>query len=270
MSPQLKVTVLGCGASSGVPRIGNDWGACDPNEPRNRRTRSSLLIERRMDSADWPTRVLVDSGPDLRAQLLSAGVGFVDGVVYTHAHADHVHGIDDLRAFWQNTKRLVDIHADDATFKHLEAAFGYCFHRPAGSFYPPILRRHGIAVGVPLTIEGGGGPLTLTPFLQLHGDTTSLGLRVGRFAYSCDMSGLPEESLPYLGDLDVWIVGVLRYRPHPSHLSVAEVTEWVKRLKPARALLTHMHTDLDYATLKRELPPPIEPAYDGMVIDLEA
>jgi phosphoribosyl 1,2-cyclic phosphate phosphodiesterase len=266
LSVRFHATVLGCGSSGGVPRIGNDWGACDPNQPRNRRTRASILVER-FDRGERPTRVLVDTGPDVRAQLLAAEVDFIDAVIYTHAHADHVNGIDDLRAFWHRTERLVDVYADQATFTHLNHAFGYCFARPPGSLYAPILRHHPIAAGTPLTIRGAGGPMTLTPFRQIHGDTESLGLRVGGLAYSCDVSNLPRESIPRLSDLDVWIVDALRHRPHPSHLSVPEAIAWISRLGPRRAVLTHLHTDLDYATLTRDLPAPIEPAYDGMTID---
>ena len=264
----LRVTVLGCGASPGVPRIGNDWGACDPNEPRNRRTRCSLLIERISGDASRATRILVDTGPDLRAQLLAAGVNAIDAVVYTHSHADHLHGIDDLRVFWQNTGKLVDVYSDTATKRRLDEAFGYCFATAPGSFYPPILKHHSIAAGQPLTIGGAGGPLTLQPFRQIHGDIDSLGLRVGGFAYSCDVSDLPDETLAALAGLDVWIVDALRYRPHPSHFSVSEAMAWVGRVKPRRAILTHLHPDLDYATLKRELPAAIEPAYDGMTIEM--
>lgn len=271
MSARLKVIVLGCGSSPGVPRIGNDWGACDPGEPKNRRTRCSLIVERHDNSGhggERPTRVLIDTGPDMRAQLLAADVNFIDAVVYTHAHADHVHGIDDLRAFWLETRRLVDVYADDATAARLVQAFGYCFATEPGSSYPPILKRHPIAVGQPLTIDGAGGPLTLTPFRQIHGDIETLGLRVGNLAYSCDISDLPPEALPQLAGLDVWIVDALRTKPHPSHFSVSEALTWIGRVKPQRAILTHMHVDLDYATLKRELPAGVEPAYDGMTIEL--
>ena len=262
----LRVTVLGCGASPGVPRIGNDWGACDPNEPKNRRSRCAILIERVDGDGGRPTRVLVDTGPDVRMQLLAAGVNFVDAVIYTHAHADHVHGIDDLRAFWQNTGELVDVYADALTKARLDRAFGYCFVTAPGSFYPPILKYHPLTAGQPLTIVGGGGPLTLTPLRQVHGDIDSLGLRVGGFAYSCDVSDLPGETQRELADLDVWIVDALRYRPHPSHFSVSDAIAWVDRIRPRRAILTHLHADLDYATLRRELPAGIEPAYDGMII----
>ncbi len=267
MSARLRATILGCGASPGVPRIGNDWGACDPNEPRNRRTRCSLLLER-FDGGETPTRVLVDTGPDLREQLLAANVGFLDGVIYTHSHADHLHGIDDLRAFWLNTKQLLDVYADAETRARLDGGFGYCFVTPPGSFYPPILRHRLVDVGTPVTINGAGGPLTITPFRQVHGDTNTLGLRVGGLAYSCDVSDMPAESMPYLDGLDVWILDALRYQPHPSHFSVAESVQWVARVQPKRAVLTHMHIDLDYATLKGELKDGIEPAYDGMVLEL--
>ncbi len=267
MSARLKATILGCGSSPGVPRIGNDWGACDPNEPRNRRTRCSLLLER-YETGDTPTRVLVDTGPDMRTQLLAAQVDFIDAVIYTHSHADHTHGIDDLRAFWLSKRQLVPIYADEKTQAHLEGAFSYCFKTPPDSFYPPILKHHPIAADMPLTIDGAGGPLTLTPFRQIHGETDSMGLRIGALAYSCDVSDVPDASLPHLENLDVWIVDALRYSTHPSHFNVNEAIQWSKRFAVRRAVLTHMHIDLDYATLKRELPEGVEPAYDGMVIEL--
>lgn len=264
----LRFTILGCGASPGVPRIGNDWGACDPNEPRNNRTRCSLLIDRIGDDPDRPTRVLVDTGPDMRQQLLAARVNFLDAVVYTHAHADHIHGIDDLRAFSQNTRKLVDVHSDAATAERLFAAFGYCFRTAPGGAYPPILKHHEINAGRPLTIAGAGGPLTLMPFRQVHGDIDSLGFRVGGLAYSCDVSNVPDESLDALAGLDVWIVDALYRRHHPSHFNVDDALKWIARVRPKRAILTHLHSDLDYATLKRELPAGVEPAYDGMVVEL--
>jgi len=262
---KLRATILGCGSSPGVPRIGNDWGACDPNELRNRRTRCALLLER-FDGGDLPTRVLVDTGPDIRAQLLAAKVDAIDGVVYTHHHADHLHGIDDLRAFWLNTRRLVDIYADGPTTARVFAAFRYCFEASPGSFYPPILKHHPMSVGVPLTITGPGGSITLTPFRQTHGDIDSLGLRIGRFAYSCDVSDIPKESMAFLDDLDTWVVDALRYKPHPSHFSLNEALEWINRIRPRQAVLTHMHLDLDYRRLIAELPTGVEPGYDGMEI----
>jgi phosphoribosyl 1,2-cyclic phosphate phosphodiesterase len=264
---RLLVTILGCSASPGVPRIGNDWGACDPAEPRNVRSRCALLIER-FDGGERPTRILVDTGPDLRAQLLAARVDHLDGVLYTHHHADHTHGIDDLRAFFLNTRRLVDIYADAPTYERLFEAFAYCFRTAPGSFYPPILRRHPMAAGTPLTIAGAGGPVEMLPFRQTHGDIDSLGFRVGGIAYSCDISDLPAESLPAVGGLDVWIINALRYTPHPSHLTVEQSLAWIERLKPRRGVLTHLHSDLDYAALKRSLPANVEPAFDGMQIEL--
>jgi phosphoribosyl 1,2-cyclic phosphate phosphodiesterase len=265
-----RATILGCGASPGVPRIGNDWGDCDPNEPRNRRTRCSLLIERFAPDNARPTRILVDTGPDMRAQLLDAKVDHIDAVIYTHAHADHIHGIDDLRAFWLNAKRLVDVYSDAPTKARLDEAFGYCFRSPPGSFYPPILKHHLIEPGVAVTIDGAGGPVTVAPFRQVHGDIDSLGLRCEGLTYSCDISDLPPESRAAVADLDVWILDALRYRPHPSHFSVSDALAWVERVKPRRAILTHMHSDVDYATLKGSLPPHVEPAYDGMTLDFEA
>jgi phosphoribosyl 1,2-cyclic phosphate phosphodiesterase len=262
---RLTATILGCGSSPGVPRIGNDWGECDPNEPKNRRTRCALLVER-FGEAKKPTRVLVDTGPDLRPQLLAANVDHLDGVLYTHAHADHLHGIDDLRAFWLRTKRLVDVYADEATETRILDAFGYCFRTPPGGAYPPILRMNRLTAGEPLVIDGPGGPVGVVPFDQVHGDGTSLGFRFGGLAYSCDVSGLSDEAEALLAGLDVWIVDALRRTPHPSHLSLGEALAWIDRLKPKRAVLTHMDTNLDYAALKRELPPGVEPGYDGMTI----
>jgi phosphoribosyl 1,2-cyclic phosphate phosphodiesterase len=269
MHQGVRVTILGCGSSPGVPRIGNDWGACDSREPKNRRSRCALLIERFGTAAD-PTTVLVDTGPDVRGQLLAAGVKHLDAVIYTHPHADHIHGIDDLRAVWQNSKRLVDIYADKSTKERLDKAFGYCFESPPGSFYPPILKHHPMVAGTPISISGAGGPIVILPFRQIHGDIDSLGLRVERLAYSCDISNVPSESESILTGLDVWIVDALRYRMHPSHFSVADALTWIDKLKPKRAILTHMHTDLDYGRLRKDLPPEIEPAFDGMQIELES
>jgi phosphoribosyl 1,2-cyclic phosphate phosphodiesterase len=266
VSARLRVTVLGCGSSPGVPRIGNDWGACDPNEPKNRRTRCSILLER--ITPGGTTRVLVDTGPDVRAQLLAANVSTIDAVIYTHPHADHVHGIDDLRAFWQNTKRLVDVYADAETFARLNQAFGYCFATAPGSSYPPILKHRLFTIGAPLTIDGAGGPLTIETFAQQHGDIETLGIRAGGFAYSCDVSDLKPPAVAALANLELWLVDALRYLYHPSHFSVDDALAWIARLAPRRAVLTHMHNDLDYTTLKRSLPANVEPAYDGMVLEL--
>ncbi len=261
----LKVTILGCGTSGGVPRIGNHWGACDPANPKNRRTRCSLLVERKGEEGE--TAVLVDTSPDLRQQLLNAGVGWLDGVLYTHDNADHAHGIDDLRQVGFNGRRRVDVYYDAATGKSLRARFGYCFETPPGSEYPAILDGHEIRAAETVRIQGAGGVIEALPFRQLHGLGETLGFRFGGIAYSPDVSDFPSETLGALENLDVWILDALRYKPHPSHLSVEQALSWIARLKPKRAVLTHMHVDLDYEALSRALPPGVEPAYDGMVLE---
>jgi len=261
----LLATILGCGPSPGVPRIGNDWGTCDPANPKNRRSRCSLLVERRNDR-HRPTRVLVDTSPDMRTQFLAAGVDHIDGVLYTHAHADHLHGIDDLRAFWMKDKRLVEVYADGNTGARILEAFAYCFRTPPGGSYPPILRMNRIDAYEPLAINGPGGDMDILPFAQTHGDSPSLGFRFGGLAYSCDVSALDRAAEAALQDLDVWIVDGLRHEPHPSHFSVRQALDWIERLKPKRAILTHMDYSLDYDALRQQLPPHVEPAYDGMAI----
>ena len=260
----LKATILGCGTSGGVPRIGNQWGACDPANPKNRRRRCALLVERIGDSG--VTRVLVDTPPDLREQLNDADVGLLDGVLYTHDHADHVHGIDDLRMVAYNARRRVDVYYLKSVGEILRPRFDYCFETPPGSEYPPVLNGHEIEPGEPVVIDGPGGPIEAIPFLQHHGSSKSLGFRFNGLAYSPDVSDFPEESLGLLKDLDTWVLDALRYTGHPSHLSVDQAVSWVGRMQPKRAIFTHMHVDLDYETLKKQLPKGIEPAYDGMVI----
>ena len=192
----LKFTILGCGSSMGVPRVALGWGACDPNNPKNRRRRCSLLVER--SGADGKTRVLVDCSPDLREQLLDAEVDWLDGVLITHEHADHTHGIDDLRPLFVRSRRLLDIYLDPRISRDLHARFGYCFTTPPGSDYPPILSEHTLEAGRPVTIEGKGGPITVLPVLQDHGEISSLGFRfgakLGGLAYSADIKALPPES----------------------------------------------------------------------------
>jgi phosphoribosyl 1,2-cyclic phosphate phosphodiesterase len=261
---ELEFTILGCGSSGGVPRIDGEWGDCDPSEPRNRRRRCSLLVRRH--GPGGVTTVLVDTGPDLRAQLLEAGVTWLDGVLYTHPHADHLHGIDDLRGLAMRRHRRVDVYLDEQTARRAHEGFGYCFATPPSSGYPPILTEHRIAAGEPVAIDGAGGPIAALPFRQHHGEIDALGFRFDGLAYSSDLNGLPAESLHALKDLDVWIVDALRYTAHGTHFTVAEALEWIARLKPGRAVLTNMHFDLDYVRLAAELPEGVEPAYDGMVL----
>lgn len=263
----LKVTILGCGTSGGVPRVGNIWGDCDPANPKNQRRRCSLLVQR--GGEDQQTTVLVDTSPDLREQLLDAGVGWLDGVLYTHDHADHSHGIDDLRMVAYNGRRRVDIYHDEATGQQLKQRFAYCFENQEGSEYPPILEAHTIRAGELMHVAGAGGIIGATSFRQQHGSGETLGFRFGGLAYSPDVNGLPEESLALLHDLEVWIVDALRYSRHPSHFSLEQALQWIERVAPKRAVLTHMHVDLDYETLRRELPDDVEPAYDGMVLAVE-
>jgi len=263
----LKFTILGCGSSGGVPRPALGWGACNPNNPRNRRRRTSLLVERRDGGGGGGvTRILVDTSPDLREQLLDAEVDWLDAVLYTHEHADHTHGVDDLRALYIKQRRPIDVYLDDYTSNSMHTRFGYCFRAPPGSEYPPILSEHRLAAGEPVTVAGKGGPLTALPILQAHGDIASFGFRFGNLAYSCDLSGMPPESAAALAGLEVWIVDALRYRPHPSHFSLDDALAWIGRLKPRRAILTNLHADLDYEELYAKLPANVEPAYDWMTI----
>jgi len=262
----LRFTILGCGSSPGIPRIDGHWGACDPSNPKNRRRRCALLVERY--DGNKRTAILVDTGPDVREQILDSGVDWLDAVLYTHDHADHAHGIDDLRILCYRARRRIDAYFNEATGAILQRRFDYCFVTPEGSSYPPICKPHIIEPGQTLTIEGAGGAIDVLPFRQRHGDIDSLGFRFAGLAYSSDLHDLPEESIPLLQDLDVWIVDALRYTPHPSHFSVEDALGWIERLKPRHAIFTHMHIDLDYETLRAELPDGVEPAYDGMRFEL--
>jgi phosphoribosyl 1,2-cyclic phosphate phosphodiesterase len=262
----LTLTILGCGSSGGVPRPALGWGRCDPGNPKNRRRRCSLLVERR--SGSGCTRVLVDTSPDLREQLLGAEVDWLDGVLFTHEHADHTHGIDDLRGLFLRRRRRVDVYLDEATHRVVYFRFGYCFVKPPGSNYPPILNDHRLHAGQPVAIDGDGGPITALPFLQDHGDIPSLGFRFGKAAYSSDVHDLAPESVAALAGLDLWIVDALRYTEHPSHFSVGEALTWIERIAPRRAILTNLHTDLDYEELRDRLPPHVEPAYDGLKLEV--
>lgn len=259
---ETRFTILGCGSSGGVPRLGGHWGACDPDNPRNARRRCSLLIERQ--DGDGITRVLIDTSPDLRMQLLDAGVGELDAVVFTHSHADHVHGLDDLRMIVFNMRQRLPVWADGDTQNNLLARFGYAFVQPKGSAYPPILDMHTIDGDV--VIDGAGGAITLTPFEVDHGSISSLGFRIGDVAYLPDVSYIPAATWPALEGLDCWIVDALRRTPHPTHAHLERTLEWIAQAAPRRAVLTNMHIDLDYATVEAETPDHITPAYDGMVI----
>ncbi|MDP9128238.1 MAG: MBL fold metallo-hydrolase [Pseudomonadota bacterium] len=250
----MKITVLGCGSSGGVPLVGNDWGTCDPNEPRNRRTRVSILVEQ------GDTTLLVDTSPDMRQQLLDCQLTNLTAVLYTHSHADHCHGIDDLRGVNWLTKKPVDIYADSKTMSELEQRFSYVFN-PAEHFYKPAVHAH--RIDGPFAIGG----IDVVPFMQNHGYVHSLGFRFGDFAYSTDVKTLDEAAFQTLAGIKVWIVDCVREAPHPTHSHLAQTLEWIARVKPARAFLTHMNHMMDYADIMTKLPPGVWPAHDGLIIE---
>jgi phosphoribosyl 1,2-cyclic phosphate phosphodiesterase len=261
----LTITILGCGSSGGVPRIGPaGWGACDPMNPRNRRLRCSILVER--GTGEAKTQVLVDTSPDLREQMLRAGVQRLDGILMTHPHADHTHGIDDVRPLVISMRRRITMWMDEATSADVRTKFGYIFETPPGSSYPPLLNEARIVHGEPVRLGGPGGLIEALPFRLNHGEIDALGLRFGDIAYTPDLNGIPDESAACVEHLDLWIVDALRYTPHPSHFSLAETLHSIARFKPKRAIITNMHSDLDYARLAKEIPAGIVPAYDGMRI----
>jgi phosphoribosyl 1,2-cyclic phosphate phosphodiesterase len=263
MSGTLEFTILGCGSSGGVPRADGDWGVCDPANPKNLRSRCSLLVRRLGEGAERETTALVDTSPDLRLQTAQAGARRVDGILLTHDHADQVHGIDDVRAFFIRQRARIDCHMDPVTDSSMMRRFGYIFEPEGG--YPAICERRAIpAHGAPWRVEGPSGAVPVVTFDQDHGGVRSVGYRFGGVAYSSDVVNLDESAFAALADLDVWIVDALRYRPHPTHAHVARALEWIARVRPRRAILTNLHIDLDYETLKAELPQGVEPAFDGM------
>ena len=270
LAQHITATIMGCGSSGGVPRVGNAWGACDPDNPRNRRRRCALLIEGRTPGIAEPTRIVIDTGCDLREQLLDACVDRVEAVFYTHEHADHTHGIDDLRVLALNNRKRVDVYFSKEAGDRIREAFSYCFTSPPDSDYPPILNAHHIKAGDDIVVEGPGGAIKLHAFAQDHGSIISLGYRVGAFAYSCDLSGIPYASRPAVSELDLWIIDALRPLPHPSHLSLPESLALIADLKPRQAVLTNLHIDMDYAVVDATTPASVTPAFDGMQIDVTA
>lgn len=257
--------MLGCGTSSGVPRLGGadgagDWGDCDPSEPRNRRRRVSVLVEHH------GTNILIDAGPDLREQLLSARVRHLDAVLFTHDHADHAHGIDDLRQIFHLMRRPVACHAIPATWSVLERRFDYVFQ--GTEFYPAT------CTATHITAPFAIGDITVTAFAQNHGNIDSTGFRLaaaGRaLAYSTDVKALDDRAAAALADLDLWIVDALRHTPHPTHSHLAQTLAWIAHYRPRRAILTHMDQSMDYRTLAATLPSGTEPGFDGLMFDLDS
>ncbi|HEX4183960.1 MAG TPA: MBL fold metallo-hydrolase [Caulobacteraceae bacterium] len=265
MSATLEFTILGCGSSGGVPRADGDWGACDPTDPRNRRTRCSLLVRRpSSEDAALSTTVLIDTSPDLQGQTSGAGVKRLDAVLFSHDHADQTHGIDDLRAFVIRMRRRVPCHMDAATQATLTRRFSYVF-RGEGA-YPAICEDHLIPDhGRAWSIEGPSGAIPIVTFDQDHGfGVRSVGYRLGPVAYSSDVVELPPAAFEALRGVKVWIVDALRYTPHPTHSHLERTLEWIEKVRPERAILTNMHIDLDFATLAAQLPAGVEPAMDGL------
>ena len=260
-----RVVVLGCGGSAGVPHIGGadgrgDWGACDSAEPRNWRTRSSIII----DDGGEGSRLLVDTGPDMRAQLLACAIGRVDAICLTHAHADHIVGLDDVRLLNRVVKRPLETFATARTLREVATRFDYAFRpwQPPG-FFRPVLRPHEIEAGQPFEAAG----MRIETFAQDHGFMPSLGLRVGGFGYSTDAVTLDDAAFEALRGVDTWLVGCFQRAPHRTHANVKQVIAWAERVGARRTVLTHMGHDLDWAWLQRHLPEGIEPGHDGMVLN---
>ena len=259
----LRFTILGCGSSGGVPRLGGNWGACDPANPKNTRRRCSLLVERITE--DGVTRVLIDTSPDLRMQLLDAGVGNLNGVIYTHEHADHVHGLDDLRMIVFNQRKRLPVWADGKTSDSLISRFGYAFVQPEGSPYPPILNLK--PIDGPVTVWGDGGDIVAEPFEVDHGSIRSLGFRIGPLVYLPDVKELTDEGWAALKGAECWIVDALRRDPHPTHSHLAQTLDWIERSGVPEAVITNMHIDLDYETVLAETPDNVTVAYDGRQLE---
>lgn len=262
----IRATILGCGSSGGVPRLGDRWGACDPANPKNRRRRCSLLVER--DGPEGTTQVLIDTGPDMVPQLLDAGIATLDAVIYTHPHADHVHGIDDIRQLVHNARRRMPVWADAPTSQALLDRFGYVFQTPEGSYYPPIAELN--RIDGPVTIDGLGGAITFQPFRVQHGEIDALGFRIGGLVYLPDVSAIPDDAWPLIEGAEIFVCDALRLDPHPSHAHLAQALDWIARSGVPQGVVTNMHIDLDYKAVAAMTPDHVIPAHDGMVLTVAA
>ena len=260
---ELRFTILGCGSSGGVPRLGGHWGNCDPNNVKNFRKRCSLLIQRFENNN--VTNVLIDTTPDMRQQLLDAKIGKLDAVIYTHEHADHLHGLDDLRMIVINMQKRLPVFASKQTKNSILERFGYAFKTPKGSPYPPILDMNDLTET--LEIQGAGGPIKFTSFDVDHGNILVSAIKVNDVLYTPDISTVRNDT--ELRDLDYWILDSLRYKPHPSHVNLEQALGLIDRYKPRKAILTNLHVDLDYLTLLNETPDNVVPAHDGLQIKLK-
>ncbi len=278
----LRAVILGCGSSGGVPRPGGSdglgqWGRCDPQNPKNRRKRCSLLVQRAHAELGWDTdqltTILVDTSPDLREQLLLARCTHIDGVLFTHEHADQSHGIDDLRVMALTNMKRVPTYVDEATSGQLLKRFSYCFTQADGSYYPAILEHKTMPkVGEWGQVDGPSGPIDFMPFLQHHGNVDSLGFKFGKensIAYSSDVVDIPEESFDTLANINTWIVDALRYEPHISHAHLIKTLSWIKSTTPQNAILTNLHIDMDYEEVQSSTPQNVSPAYDGLMIEVD-
>ncbi|MEE8173347.1 MAG: MBL fold metallo-hydrolase [Alphaproteobacteria bacterium] len=252
------ITILGCGTSSGVPALGCECAVCRSNDPKNQRRRVSILVEQ------GKTRLLVDTSPDLRAQLLDAQITHLDGVLYTHAHADHLHGIDDLRSVNFNMDRAIDVWGSQATLDIIQDRFGYAF-RPIGGWWSrPSLNPHVLTHGMTTEI----GDVSILPFDQIHGRSITSGFRFGDAAYSTDVKEMPERTIDILQGIKLWIVDCVGFHEHPTHAHLDLALDWIAQVNPERAVLTHMSHQFDYEILRARLPKGVEPGYDGMSLEL--
>lgn len=263
----LEFTILGCGSSSGVPRITGDWGICDPNDSKNRRRRCAVLVQKTNDNGQ--TNILIDTGADIHHQLVGVGLLKLDAVLLTHEHADHTHGIDDLRAFAQDSRKQMPIYMTDTTFADVGAKFSYCFEQVEGSYYPAILKRITIEYGVGFAVTGEGGTVEIMPIKVTHGSIDATAFLIDGVMYSADVSDIPNQSIEAFENLAVWVIDCLRPRSHVSHFGLQEALIWIEKMQPQKAILTNMTGEFDYQTLKDEMALKnlnIEPAFDGMKI----